>query len=212
MKIKKIGHCCLIIDVNGKRIMTDPGSYTVVEQEIEKSIDLVVITHEHQDHLHIESLKKILNNNPQAIIVTNTSVGKLLDEAQIKYQKLEDGQSGNFAEVYLEAHGDMHAEIYEEFGQVQNTGYFITEKLFYPGDAFTNPNKKVDILALPVLAPWLKIKESIDYGILLQPRICFPVHDWNIKLPGIVHRIPGLVLEKNSIQFKVLEEGKEEYL
>ena len=200
----------MVIDINGQKIMTDPGSYTAAEQEIEKNIDLIIITHEHQDHLHIDSLKNILVNNPSVTIVTNTAVGKLLDEAGIDYQKLENGQSGEFAGVLLEAHGEKHAEIYEEFGQVQNTGYFIGKDLFYPGDAFTNPNKKVEILALPVLAPWLKIKESIDYGILLKPRVCFPVHDWNIKLPGIVHRTPSIVLAKHNIEFKVLEIGKEE--
>ncbi len=212
MKIKKLGHCCLVIEVDDKRVITDPGSYTLAEQELEKNIDLIVITHEHQDHLHVDSLKKILVINPNAVIVTNTAVGKILDEANISYEKLEDGQSGVYAGVYLEAHGDKHEEIYQEFGQVQNTGYFIGKDFFYPGDAFTNPNKKVDILALPVLAPWLRIKDSIEYGLLLKPRIAFPVHDWNIKIPGIVHRTPGLVLEKNNIQFKVLEIGKEEQI
>ena len=28
MKIKKIGHCCLIIETKGIRIMTDPGTFT----------------------------------------------------------------------------------------------------------------------------------------------------------------------------------------
>ena len=171
MKIKKLGHCCLVIEINGKRVMTDPGSYTISEQEAEKNIDLIVITHEHADHLHTDSLKNIIVNNPNSIVVTNTGVGKILDEAQIKYQKLENGQSGEFAGVYLEAHGDKHAEIYEEFGMVQNTGYFIGKDFFYPGDSFTNPEKPVDILALPVLGPWLRIKDSIDYAINLKPFI-----------------------------------------
>ena len=167
MKIKKLGHCCLVIEINGKRIMTDPGSYTITEQEGEKNIDLVVITHEHADHLHVDSLKKVLENNPSAIVITNTGVGKILGEAGIKYQKLEDGETGEFAGISFEAHGNEHAEIYEDHGLVQNTGYFIGQDLFYPGDSFTNPGKPVSILALPVLAPWLRIKDSIDYACLL---------------------------------------------
>ena len=212
MKVTKLGHCCLVVEVNGKRIMTDPGSYTIAEQEAEKNIDLIVITHEHSDHLHTESLKNILANNPSAIVVTNTGVGKIIGEAKIKYKKLEDGQSGNFAEVYLEAHGDKHAEIYQDFGMVQNTGYFIGKDLFYPGDSFTNPNKKVQILALPVLAPWLKIKESIEYAIALKPRVAFPVHDWNIKNASFLNKIPPIALAKHNVEFKILEIGKEENL
>src|SRR3989338_2576285 len=212
MKIKKLGHCCLVIEINGKRVMTDPGYYAISEQEMEKNIDIIIISHEHRDHLHTDSLKNILVSNQNAVVITNSGVGKILDEAGIKYKKLEDGQSEEFMGVSLEAHGDKHAEIYEEFGQVQNTGYFIGKNLFYPGDSFTNTGKKVEILALPVLAPWLKIKDSIDYAISLAPRVCFPVHDWNIKIPGIVHRTPSVVLIKHSIEFKVLEIGKEENL
>lgn len=212
MKIKKIGHCCLIIDIEGKKVMTDPGSYTTTEQETERDLDLIVITHEHADHLHVESLKNILANNPRVAIVTNSGVGKILDEFAILYHKLEDGQSAQFAGVHLEAFGNKHAEIYEDFGQVQNTGYFIGKDLFYPGDSFTNPEKKVEILALPVLAPWLKIKDSIDYAIKIHPRICFPVHDWNIKSATFLHKAPQLFLEKNNIEYKIIESGKEEDL
>lgn len=212
MKIKKLGHCCLVIEIYGKRVMTDPGSYTITEQEMEKNIDLIIITHEHADHLHTDSLKNILQNNPQATIVTNTGVGKILDGIGIKYKKLEDGEIGKFVEISLEAHGDKHAEIYEEFGQVQNTGYFIGKDLFYPGDSFTNPNKKVEILALPVLAPWLKIKESIDYVIAINPRVAFPVHDWNIKNQTFLYKVLATFLPKHHIEYRVLEIGKIEEL
>ena len=212
MKIKKLGHCCLIINIEGKMVLTDPGEYTIQEQELEGNIDLIVITHEHADHLHIESLKNVFVKNPRAIVVSNSAVGKLLADYGIPHQILEDGGMGEFAGVYLEAHGDKHAEIYEDFGQVQNTGYFIGKDLFYPGDSFTNPGKPVDILALPVLGPWLKIRDSIDYAIAVNPRICFPVHDWNIKKDGFIKKIPPAFLSKKNIEFKVLEIGKEEDL
>lgn len=190
--------------------MTDPGSYTLAEQEAERDIDLIVITHEHSDHLHVDSLKNILASNPRAIIVTNTGVGKILEEAGIPYQKLEDGNSGEFAGVFLEAYGDKHAEIFEDFGMVQNTGYFFDKKFFYPGDSFTNPGKPVDILAMPASAPWLKMKESLNYVTAINPRVCFPVHDWNLKNPSFLHKIPVTFLEKMNIGYKILELGKEE--
>ncbi|MES2930680.1 MAG: MBL fold metallo-hydrolase [Patescibacteria group bacterium] len=211
MKIKKLGHCCLVMEINGKRVMTDPGSYTISSHEQEKNIDLIVITHEHQDHLHVDSLKEIVQNNPDVVIVSNSGVGKILDENGIRYQKLEDGNSGDFAGVYLEAHGDTHIEIYEEIGQVQNTGYFIGKDLFYPGDAFTNPGKKVDILALPVAGPWTNIKMPIMYALEIKPRLCFPVHDGMLDPNfGTAHRIPSMVLSEHNIEFKSLESNKEE--
>jgi len=91
MKITKLGHCCLIIEENGVKILTDPGTYTT-EQNNVKDVDIVLITHEHQDHFHLESVKTILANNPKAKIITNNAVGGLLKEAGINCELLEDGQ------------------------------------------------------------------------------------------------------------------------
>lgn len=210
MKIKKIGHCCLVIEENGKRIMTDPGSWTVEKQTEEKNIDLVIITHEHSDHLHIESLKKILENNPNTKIITNEGVGKLLDKDGIKYEILEYKNPKDFSGVELEAYDCKHEEIYQEIGQVQNTGFFIGKRLFYPGDSYYNPGKTVEILALPVAGPWANVKNAINCALEIKPKVCFPVHDGMLKSFGGSHEIPSIILEKAGIVFKNFEENKEE--
>lgn len=210
MKIKKLGHCCLIIEENGKRIMTDPGSWTVEEQKKEKNIDIILITHEHGDHIHIESLKEIIKNNPTALIITNKGVGKLLDEIGIVYKILENKTPEELLGIELEAHDCKHEEIFKEFGQVQNTGYFIGKRLFYPGDAFYNPEKTVEILALPVAGPWANVKDATNYVLNIKPKICFPVHDGMLVSFGANHSIISMILEKNNITFKNFEEKKEE--
>ncbi len=202
-----------MVEVNGKRVMTDPGAYSTLQAQ-EGGIDLIAITHEHSDHYHLESLKKVLANNPNAQIITNTAVGKLLDEAGIKYEILEDKHSGEFSGVYLEAHGNEHAFMRTGVLPVQNTGYFFDRKLFYPGDAFINPNKPVDILALPVAAPWLKIEEVLQYAKSLNPRIAFPVHDGMMNELGLSYlsKTVPMVLQSFGIETKILELGKEEQL
>lgn len=211
MKIKKLGHCCLIIEVNGKRIMTDPGSYTVEEQAREKNIDLILITHEHGDHIHVESLKKILVNNPDVKIITNDGVGKLLKEAGIKYEVLENKTSKEIFGIELEAHDCKHEEIFEDLGQVQNTAYFIGQRLFYPGDAFYNPGKPIEILALPVAGPWAKVKDFMTYVLLVKPKACFPVHDGMLtSFVGSAYWVPEMVLPKFGIVFKTFKDNNEE--
>ncbi len=91
MKITKLGHCCLIIEDQGKRILTDPGTYSTLQNEV-KNIDIVLITHEHADHYHLDSLKIVLQNNPNAKIITNSTVGALLEKEGISYSILEHGQ------------------------------------------------------------------------------------------------------------------------
>ena len=209
MKITKFGHCCLLIEENGLRILTDPGSYSTAQNDV-KDIDVILITHEHADHIHIPSLKNCTNNNPNARIITNKGVAKLLDIEGIKYEIVENGQNITIEGVLIEGYGEKHADMYKTIIPVINTGYFIQNKLFYPGDAFTNPNKPVDVLALPVAGPWMKLSEAIDYALEINPKITFPVHEGILKQPGTTHRIPGDVLPKHGIRFVILEEGKEE--
>ncbi|MFA5999767.1 MAG: MBL fold metallo-hydrolase [Candidatus Paceibacterota bacterium] len=212
MKVKKIGHCCFVAEPKaGVRVMTDPGAFSTAQVE-EKNISAILITHEHQDHLHIDSLKKVLENNPQAIVITNSAVGKLLDEAGIQYTKVEEGQKYDLNGVNIVGFGNLHAEIYGNYGQVQNTGYMI-ESLCYPGDAFQYPDAHVDIIALPVTGPWMRIKDAVDYAKNLKPRICFPVHDAYIhEWAAFLWRGPENFLKEAGIEFKKLELGREEEL
>lgn len=208
MKITKFGHCCFLIEEKGLRILTDPGTYSTSQDNV-KNIDLVLITHEHQDHLHVDSLKRVLGNNPNAKIITNKGVGALLENENIVYEIVEDGQEITFKDVLIEAFGKEHAVIYTTLPTIANTGYFIANKLFYPGDAFTNPGKPVDILALPVAGPWMKLSEAIDYAKEIKPNRCFPVHEGILKVPGATHKIPPTALESVGIKFIVLDIEKE---
>lgn len=208
MKITKFGHCCLLIEENGLRILTDPGIYSTSQDNI-KNVDIVFITHEHQDHFHIDSLKKVLANNPHVKIITNQSVGNLLNKDNINYQLLEHGQSASEKEVLIEAFGEKHAFMYPSIEPIQNVGYFVANRLFYPGDAFINPKRPVEILALPVAGPWTKLSEAIDYAKELKPKICFPVHEGILKSPGLTHLIPPIILDPLGIKFFILEIDKE---
>lgn len=208
MKITKFGHCCLLIEENGVRVLTDPGTYTTAQDEI-KNIDVILITHEHQDHFHVPSVKKILENNPEAIIITNNSVNNLLLKEGIQNVKIvDDGNSFTWKDLIFEAFGKEHAVIYKERGLVENTGYFIGERFFYPGDAFYNPKKPVDILALPIAGPWCKVSHSIDFFLDIKPKKMFPVHDGQLNSIGIKVFHGGhisVIAKENNIEFIPLE-------
>ena len=211
MKITKFGHCCLLIEENGVKILTDPGTYSRGFENI-KNIDLILITHEHTDHLHIDSLKTLIANTGEKglLIITNKGVGKQLEVAGIPYYEiLEDGKHLDFKGILIEAIGHDHAPLYKTSPCI-NTGFFIANRLFYPGDSLHNPHKKVELLALPVAGPWLKLPEAIDYALELKPKIAFPVHEgMYAKQPGSVHRLPPTILEPQGIKFLILEDGKE---
>lgn len=208
MTITKFGHCCLLIEVKEKRILVDPGRFSTVQNQL-LDIDIVLITHEHADHCHTESLLQITVNNPDVIIVTNTSVAALLRTLEVEAYVLEGRDRANVADVSIEAFDGEHVEIFEEFGLVQNTGYLVDDHFFFPGDAYTVPNKQVKVLALPVSGPWCKIADAIRYALVVKPAVAFAVHDATLNEVGKTVTYPHFEreLQKHSISFVSLDDG-----
>lgn len=208
MKITKFGHCCLLIEEHLLRILTDPGNYNTTPDV--ENIDIILITHEHQDHLHVDALKEILIKNPQTKIISHVSVGRILDEAGIVYSLIADGEEIVVKGISIESCGSKHACIHHDLPQVQNTGFYINKTLFYPGDSFHDPGKEIDILALPVAGPWIKLEEVVEYAKLIAPKVVFPVHDGMLRQEhqlGPTRRIPALLLEPFGIEFVDMREG-----
>lgn len=208
MKITKFGHCCLLIETKGARILTDPGNYNVTPEVA--GVDAILITHEHQDHLHVESLQKILVRSPEVQVLSHASVGKILDEAGIKYSLIADGEVIGVKGVDVESCGSEHACIHHDLLKVQNTGFYIDQTLFYPGDSFHNPKKDIAVLALPVAGPWMKLEEAIEYTKLIKPKAVFPVHDGMLRQEhqlGPTRRIPTMLLEPLGIRYVDMTEG-----
>jgi L-ascorbate metabolism protein UlaG (beta-lactamase superfamily) len=206
MKITKLGHCCLLIETKGKRIVTDPGNYSTAQDTV-TGIDFVVISHEHTDHLHIESVKAILKNNPMVKIVSNKAVAGILKKEGIECEIVGHGESCDLDGVSCAGWGTKHASIYKTMMDVENTGYIIDDRLYYPGDGFTILERPIDILALPVTGPWMKLSEAVDYALKIKPKMCFPVHDGNLRKFGVSHKLPTDVLSANGIQFIAMGEG-----
>lgn len=209
MKITKHGHCCLRITVKDLTILTDPGNYNVCP--LDGGLDVILITHEHQDHCHLDALQIIMAKNPGAEIITHPGVGKLLDEAGIIWTNISSGEVTTRKGVNLKSIGSVHACIHHDLPAVQNTGFLIDETLFYPGDSFELPLVPVDILALPVAGPWMKLSEAIEYVKVVMPKKVFPVHDGMLRQDhqlGPTRRIPMMLFEPLGIKYVDMQEGE----
>lgn len=207
MKITKLGHCCLLIEEQGKVIMTDPGAWTTAQNDI-KGVDIVLITHEHADHFHVESLKQVLKNNPQAQVITNSRVQELLGENSVTANVLEHEQQKTIGAIEIAGFGTEHANIYPSIPNVMNTGYLIQKRFFYPGDALYNPGVPVEILAMPTAGPWMKLSESLDWVKAVKPHVCIPIHDGMLQPREWIYGLPLKLLPEWKIDFNPMELGK----
>jgi len=208
MKITKIGHCCLLVEIGELTILTDPARFSTGHGTL-TGVDVVLITHEHSDHLHVESLQAVLQNNPSAEVIANNAVAKLLKEQDISCTVLEKGSLERNG-VAIEAFEAKHGVIFDDIGQVPNTGFLIGGALYYPGDALHNPERPVDVLALPVVGPWCKMPDVIKYAVEVKPRIAFPVHDGLLAEAAVpvFQFAPSQILPKHGIEFVALNAGE----
>lgn len=208
MKITKYGHCCLLVEEQGVRILTDPGSFTADTHATLLNIDVILYTHEHADHYHLASLKQLIVSNPDVAILCNEGVSALLTAEGIEHVKITDGAHDHNG-VVVQGVSGTHEEIHSSIPRIQNTGFIIGDRLWYPGDAFIDPKRAIDVLALPVAGPWMKVSQAIDYAIALKPRSAFPVHDMILhpQFAAFVPAMVGGILEKSGIAFRAIEIG-----
>jgi L-ascorbate metabolism protein UlaG (beta-lactamase superfamily) len=207
MQVTKYGHCCLLIEIQGVRFLTDPGTFSTIP-EICPRVDYVVITHEHADHVHVSSLKTLLQQMPETHVITNTAVGALLSAEHIPYIVHESGHTALYKGVTVTGYGDLHALVHASVPQVQNTGYLFDASLFYPGDAFTHPSVSIDVLALPTAGPWMKLSEALNYACEVRPGTVIPVHDGIYARPDMMNPLIERVLSAADIRFVQLPYGE----
>lgn len=210
MKITKYAQSCLLIEVDGVKLLTDIGSYSETVPEV-SGLSAVLITHEHQDHFDVPKLQEVLARNPDAKVITHAGVGEKLTEEGIAWTAIEPGETVDVSGISIESFGTEHAIIYGDSSPCRNTGFLIAGKLYMPGDALYDvPDKQVEILALPTGGPWHKISTAIDYAKTINPRAAFPIHDAMYTEDYRQTSIPrwiGGQLETAGISFVNLAEG-----
>ncbi|MFH9657637.1 MBL fold metallo-hydrolase [Streptomyces sp. NPDC017248] len=177
MKLTKKSHACVRLDKEGRTLVIDPGGFS--EEDAALGADAVLVTHEHPDHFDESRLRAALEDNPAAEIWTLKSVAERIAAAfPGRVHTVGHGDTFTAAGFDVQVHGELHAVIHPDLPRVTNVGYLIDDgKVFHPGDALTVPGRPVETLMVPVMAPWNKIAEVIDYVREVGPRRAYDVHD-----------------------------------
>ncbi|WP_406253257.1 MBL fold metallo-hydrolase [Streptomyces atratus] len=176
LTLTKKTHSCVRLEKGGRTLVIDPGGFS--EQDAAVGADAMLVTHEHPDHFDEGRLRAGMEANPAAEIWTLRSVADRLTAAfPGRVHTVGHGDTFTAAGFDVQVHGELHAVIHPDIPRITNIGFLVDGSLFHPGDALTVPDRPVDTLLLPVMAPWNKISEVIDYVREVKPRRAIDIHD-----------------------------------
>ena len=198
MKLTKLEHACLILEESGDTLVIDPGGFTRPVTGL-RGVVAIVITHEHQDHWTLAQIEGILAENPGAQIYGPEGVATATAAATAAAVTIEPtttpsgfaviavaaGDNVSVGSFRLQFFGGVHSEIHSSIALIDNVGVLVNETFYYAGDSFSAPTDVVvEILAVPIGAPWLKLSESMDYVSAIGPNRTFPVHEMVLSAAG----------------------------
>jgi L-ascorbate metabolism protein UlaG (beta-lactamase superfamily) len=175
MKITKFEHSCLLVEMpapTNRTTLFDPGgmSETSLDVSALQSLDDIVITHVHGDHISMPLIKQLVAKFPQVRITSTPEVVAQLQSECIK-ASTDPAEGMTFFD-------SPHEQVEPLFPQPQQIGVHYLDVLTHPGDSH-GFNETKAILALPITGPWGSTIKAVTLALELKPQHIIPIHDWH---------------------------------
>jgi L-ascorbate metabolism protein UlaG (beta-lactamase superfamily) len=179
MRLTHLGHACVLVEDNGTRLLIDPGEFSDFDDVFD--LDAVLITHQHADHCDPERIGDLRDRNPQAIVRADPQSAALLNGFGLSCEANTTGVAFQVGGIRVTPTGEQHAMPHPYATPVGNLGLYLDGQgttMFHPGDALDAETPgPVDLLFVPLNAPWCSVRESIAFVRRLQPEAVIPIHD-----------------------------------
>ncbi|MFH0960264.1 MAG: MBL fold metallo-hydrolase [Pseudomonadota bacterium] len=209
LEITLIGHGTLMFKFNGKVFHVDPWSKLADYSKLPKA-DVIVITHEHQDHLDVDTINKISTN--KTVIVCNEKAHQKVPQGQVmKYGATKDvnGVAIEAVPAYNMVHMRKPGEPYHPKGV--GNGYIFTfgdKRVYVAGDTENTPEMKklenIDVAFLPMNLPYTMTPEMVaDAAKVFKPKVLYPYHTGDTdlsKLTGLMKGTDGVEVRLRNMK------------
>lgn len=182
LKITFIGHASLIFSFNNKTVYVDPFSKLADYATLPKA-DVIVITHEHRDHLDPAAIEKI-RTEKTTVVLTGTGAKQLTGGIVMKNNDVQifEGVTIEAVPAYNIVHKRDTGEPFHPRGA--GNGYIMTfgdKRVYVAGDTENIPEmtglKNIDIAFLPMNLPYTMTPEiTAAAAKMIQPKILYPYH------------------------------------
>lgn len=177
-----IGHGTLMFQFENRVIHVDPFSRLADYSQLPKA-DLILITHEHGDHLDLKAVEPI--RTEKTVIVGTEKCAEKLGKIAV----LKNGEEKKLLGLNILAVPAYNLVQKRENGQPfhpkgQGNGYVIgfgDKKVYIAGDSENIPELKslvnIDIAFLPMNLPYTMTPEMVaDAARTLKPKVLYPYH------------------------------------
>ncbi|MCK9639240.1 MAG: MBL fold metallo-hydrolase [Prolixibacteraceae bacterium] len=176
-----IGHGTLMLEAVSIIIHIDPVSREADYALLPKA-DLILITHEHGDHLDPKALALVTKPETKTV-VSKSCIGKI-DNALV----LINGEEKTFGDIMVQAVPAYNIVNMREgkpyHPKGNGNGYVITfagKRIFVAGDTENIPEmaalKNIDIVFLPMNLPYTMTPQMVADGARsFMPKILYPYH------------------------------------
>jgi L-ascorbate metabolism protein UlaG (beta-lactamase superfamily) len=204
-RVVYVGHATALLEQDGARILTDPtlrdrmGHLTrrvgTVDESVTRDLDAVLISHVHQDHLDLPSLRLL---DPELPIVVPVGGGKLAAKGGFRdIHELAVGARVTIGPLEIEAVPAAHPGRRPPLGiRAEAVGYVISgaNRTYFAGDTdlfdgMESIGSALDLALIPVWG-WgptvgtghLDPAKAARALTMLRPRIAVPLH-WGTFFP-----------------------------
>ncbi len=182
LEITFLGHGSLLFTFGEKRIYVDPFSRVADYSTLPKA-DVVLITHDHRDHLDPEALAHIRTDATE-IVHTELCEGRIEGGTVMRNGDVAvvQGLSVEAIPAYNLIHKRESGDPFHPCGD--GNGYVVTFgdlRVLVAGDTENTPELKtlrdIGVAFLPMNLPYTMTPEMVaDVAIAMKPRILYPYH------------------------------------
>ncbi|HXG07502.1 MAG TPA: MBL fold metallo-hydrolase [Nitrososphaera sp.] len=177
-----LGHDGFRIIGDGKTIYIDP--YKLSEsQHNKKDADIVLISHNHFDHLSVDDLKHVIGTKT-SVVAAKECLDQLKDVGAAEVKGVEPGDKINVQGVLIEAVAAYNINKNFHPKADKKVGFVITVnnmRIYHTGDTDAIPEMSTinpDVALVPVSGTYVMTAEEAAKAVneKIKPKLAIPMH------------------------------------
>ena len=190
-----IGHGTLMLDYDGLIIHVDPVGRYADYTKLPKA-DIILITHQHQDHLDKEAIARIKKENTD--IIMDKASQEMLGIGQV----MANGDTATIKGIKITAvpayNTTKGRDKFHPKGR--DNGYVLEiggKRVYIAGDTEDIPEMKrlkdIDTAFLPMNQPYTMTAKQLTNAVkVIKPRIVYPYHYGDSDLSALPQLLKGI--------------------